>query len=294
MNSFLFAATVLIWGSTWIAITMQIGPVPVVTSIFWRFALAAAVLVAGLGLAGRLRRPARTDVPFLMLQGLCLFSLNFICFYHASRFVTSGLISVIFSLSTLFNAVNARIFFGERITQRMMLAACLGVSGLILLFSRDLFGARLDQNALVGIGLGVLGTLFFSLGNMISRRNSAAGVSPVQANAWGVSFGAMVLAGITVAGGASFAIPLDARYVGALLYLSLVGSVIGFTTYLMLVARLGSSRAAYATVMFPAVALMLSSLFEGYRWHAEGIAGLALVMAGNIVVFAKPRRRLAT
>lgn len=293
MNSFLFAATVLIWGSTWIAIAMQLGPVPVVTSIFWRFALSAAVLMIGLGLAGRLRRPARADLPFLVLQGLCLFCLNFICFYNASRFVTSGLVSVIFSLATLFNAVNARIFFGERITPRMVLAAGLGVGGLALLFSRDLFGARLDHHTLIGIGLGVLGTLFFSLGNMISRRNSAAGISPVQANAWGMSVGALVLAGIVIASGADFAIPLQGRYLGALVYLALVGSVIGFTTYLMLVARLGSSRAAYATVMFPAVALLLSSLFEGYQWHAEGIAGLALVMAGNIVVFAKPRRRLA-
>ena len=65
MNALLFAATVLIWGTTWIAIAMQVGPVPVLVSVFCRFAVAALVLLAGLALAGRLRRPAGRDWPWM-------------------------------------------------------------------------------------------------------------------------------------------------------------------------------------------------------------------------------------
>jgi drug/metabolite transporter (DMT)-like permease len=90
--------------------------------------------------------------------------------------------------------------------------------------------------------------------------------------------------------------PPDTRYLLAMLYLAAIGSVVGFTTYLMLVARIGSSRAAYATVLFPVVALSLSTLYEGYQWTLLGGIGLLLTLAGNVVVFAKqptPRKTVA-
>jgi drug/metabolite transporter (DMT)-like permease len=63
--------------------------------------------------------------------------------------------------------------------------------------------------------------------------------------------------------------------------------VIGFTAYLTLVGRLGPERAAYSTVLFPVVALNVSAWVEGYRWTAPALAGLVLVMAGNVLVFRK-------
>ena len=72
-----------------------------------------------------------------------------------------------------------------------------------------------------------------------------------------------------------------------------IGSVIGFTTYLMLVSRIGSSRAAYATVLFPIVALSLSTVFEGYHWSGLGLIGLALTLVGNVIIFARPPARRA-
>ena len=146
----------------------------------------------------------------------------------------------------------------------------------------------LDPKALKGIGLAALGTMFFSLGNMISRRNSTAGVSPVTTNAWGMTYGAVILIALIAATRTPVVAPPDGRYLAALFYLAVFGSVIAFTTYLELVARIGSSRAAYATVLFPMVALVLSTVFEGYRWSALGILGLALCLAGNVVIFSPP------
>lgn len=284
MNAILFAATVLIWGTTWIAIAMQVGPVPVLVSVFYRFALSAAILVAVLLASGRLRVPSRRDQPFIVAQALCLYCLNFICFYTAANSVTSGLVSVVFSLSTVFNALGAWIFFGTPITGRTVTAASLGVAGLLLLFGPDAV-AGLGGGAARGLGFAALGTLFFSLGNMASRRNSAAGISPVTANAWGMAYGSAALLGLIAVTRTPIVFPQDGRYVAALLYLAVVGSVVGFTAYLSLVARIGSSRAAYATVLFPVVALALSTLFEGYRWHPTGFGGLALALAGNAVMF---------
>lgn len=286
-NAILFLSTVLIWGTTWIAISMQVGPVPVLVSIFYRFAAAGLIFIAGLALTGRLRLPAWRDQPFVLAQALCLFCCNFICFYNAAAYVPSGLISVIFSLATIYNAVNARLIFGDRITGRTLVAAALGVAGLMLLFGEDIL-VEFNAGTLKGLGLAALGTLFFSFGNMVSRRNSAAGVSPVIANAWGMLYGAIILAGLIAFTRAPVIAPPDGRYVGAMLYLAVFGSVVGFTTYLMLVARIGSSRAAYTTVLFPIIALILSSLYEGYVWTAYGIAGLVLTLAGNLVMFAPP------
>jgi len=82
-----------------------------------------------------------------------------------------------------------------------------------------------------------------------------------------------------------FALEPSTRYVGALLYLAIPGSVIGFTAYLLLVGRIGPDRAAYSTVLFPIVALTISTIYEGYHWTPTALAGLALVLAGNLLAF---------
>ena len=192
MIPFLFVTTVLIWGTTWFAIALQAGPVPALVSIFYRFGVAGVLFVAGLALSGRLRLPRKDHQIWLVAQALCLFSLNFICFYYAVRYIPSGLESVIFSMATIFNAINARIFYKDKITKQMVLASILGICGLVLLFGRDVFSSS-GTEALTGAGLAMLGTLFFSFGNMVSRRNSQMGISPITANAWGMCYGALIL-----------------------------------------------------------------------------------------------------
>lgn len=280
----LFAATVLIWGTTWIAIAAQVGEVPVTVSIFYRFALAGIVMLAGLALLGRLRRPAVWR--FVIVQALCLFCLNFVGLYTATSLIPSGLVSVIFSLASIFNAINARLFFRERISPRTFLAGGLGVAGLVLLFWHDL-AVALDPATLRGIGWAVLGTAFFSWGNMASRRNTMVGVTPVTANAWGMGIGALCLLALLVATGQPLVVPQGGSYRLALAYLSVIGSVVGFTAYLMLVGRIGSAKAGYATVLFPIVALTASTLFEGYEWTALSILGVVLACLGNVVMFRK-------
>ncbi len=285
MNALLFATTVFVWGTTWIAIAMQLGPVPVLTSIFYRFALAALLLLPVLALLGRLAPTRPRDHLFMALQGLCLFSLNFVCFYNATRFIPSGLVSVVFSLATIYNAVNARLFFGERIAARTLLATAIGVGGLAVLFAPAVREGILGPDAPLGLALAALGTLFFSFGNMVSRRNSAAGVPPLTANAYGMTYASLALLAVLAATGTPLVAPPDTRYLLALGWLAVFGSVIGFTTYLMLVARIGSGRAAYATVMFPVIALLLSALYEGYVFDLRTAIGLGLTILGNLVIF---------
>lgn len=280
----LFIATVLIWGTSWIAIAVQVGDVAVAVSVFYRFAAAGGLMLGVLAILGRLRFPSRWG--FVIVQAMCLFCLNFICFYTATTLIPSGLVAVIFSLASIFNAFNARVFFGDPIRGQMLLAGSLGAIGLVLLFWQDI-SVTVDPEVLRGISWAILGTLLFSFGNMASRRNSALGITTITANAWGMGIGAFCLWVIVTLTGQPLSLPDQPVYWMALFYLTIFGSIIGFTTYLTLVARIGSAKAGYTTVLFPIVALSLSTFLEGYEWTALAAVGVALACAGNLVMFAK-------
>ena len=289
MNLSLYLLTVLIWGTTWIALKLQLGEVAIPLSIAYRFALAAIVLFAILLLSRRLQRLDRRGQLLCLAQGLCLFCLNFMCFYTASQWIPSGLVAVIFSTSTLWNALNARVFMGRRIAANVLVGGALGLLGLGLLFWPELAGHEASRETLIGLGLALLGTLCFSAGNMLSSLQQQAGFRPLTTNAWGMLYGALLLLGYCLASGVPFAFEVNTRYIGSLLYLAIPGSVIGFTAYLTLVGRMGPERAAYCTVLFPVVALNISVFVEGYQWTLPALLGLGLVMVGNVLVFRQPR-----
>jgi drug/metabolite transporter (DMT)-like permease len=134
MNALLYAVVVVIWGTTWIAIFLQQGPVDVTVSVFWRFAIASILLLTLLQIMGRLRRLSPRDHLFCALQGCCVFCFNFWCFYTAAGYINTGLESVIFSMAVLYNAVNSYLFFGQRPQPRFWFAVTLGLTGMILLF----------------------------------------------------------------------------------------------------------------------------------------------------------------
>lgn len=284
MTAFLYLTTVLIWGSTWLAIYFQLGSVEIMVSVFYRFALSALLLMPILIWMKKVQIGTKQDQLFFALQGLCLFSINFICFYHATDYIPSGLVSVIFSLATLYNAVNNRFFFGVTIQPFVIVASVFGVTGLVILFTGQIQWDQPLQTTLKGIGLAALGTYCFSLGNMISTRHSKQGISPLMSNAWAMSYGASFLFILVVLNGHTFTWDERPVYAWSLLYLAVFGTVIGFTTYLTLVARLGANRAAYATVVFPVIALTLSSFYEAYTWTFSSFVGITLIMLGNLVI----------
>ncbi|HEX2509012.1 MAG TPA: EamA family transporter, partial [Microvirga sp.] len=81
-----------------------------------------------------------------------------------------------------------------------------------------------------------------------------------------------------------------AVYVGATVFLAVGASVVGFATYLMLLRRIGAARAGYSTVLFPIVALAISTFVEGYAWTVPAMLGVALALAGNVLVLTRSAR----
>ncbi|MGG5836197.1 DMT family transporter [Huaxiibacter chinensis] len=297
MNALLYGLVVVIWGTTWIAIFLQQGPVAAPVSIFWRFAVASATIMIVLLALKRLRKLSLLDHLFCLLQGCCVFCFNFWCFYTAAAWINTGLESVIFSMAVLYNAINCFIFFGQRPPARFWYAALLGLCGIITLFWEDVVASGWHPALLLGIGLSALGTYGFSLGNMISMRHQRRGLETMTTNAWAMLYGTVMIGIIALIRGDNFTPEWTVSYLGALLYLAIFGSVIAFGAYFTLVGRIGPGKAAYSTLLFPLVALSISTVYEGYVWHLNGIVGLLLILTGNMVMFAKPEtwfRRLRT
>lgn len=219
MNLFLYVLTVVIWGTTWIALKLQLGVVAIPVSIVYRFALAALLLFAILLVSRRLQPMSRRAHGLCLAQGLCLFCVNFMCFLTASQWIPSGLIAVVFSTATLWNALNARVFFGQRIATNVLGGGALGLLGLALLFWPELYGHAASRETLIGLALALVGTLCFSAGNMLSSLQQKAGLKPMTTNAWGMFYGASMLAVYCLISGIPFAMEWNTRYIGSLLYL---------------------------------------------------------------------------
>lgn len=285
MNTLLYLTTVLIWGTTWIAIKFQLGVVPAPVSIAYRFWIAAALLLLFLLAFRKPVWPPRQAWRYLLAQGVALFCCNFLCFYYASQWVPSGLVAVVFSTAPIWNAINGRLFMGRPIRPQVVGGALLGLSGIALLFLPQMQGHWHDGGMLAGLGLALLGTLCFSTGNLLSSRMQSLGLAPWLTNTWAMMIGATILTVGALALDMPFTFDPTPRYAYALLYLAIPGSVIAFTAYLMLVGRIGPDRAAYSTVLFPVVALTVSTIFEGYHWTALAIGGLLLVIGGNLMAF---------
>ncbi|MES9887511.1 MAG: EamA family transporter, partial [Candidatus Sedimenticola sp. 6PFRAG1] len=147
-----------------------------------------------------------------------------------------------------------------------------------------LAGFRADSGAVTGLVLSLLGTYFASLGNVISARNQEQGIPVVQSNAYGMAYGAAVMFLAALVQGLPLSFDLSIGYTSSLLYLALFGSVFAFGSYLTLVGRIGPEKAAYATVLFPLVALLISTLFEDYEWTLVAAFGVILVVAGNVLI----------
>jgi len=299
MQSILFyTLTVLIWGSTWYAITFQLGAVDESVSLFYRFALAAVLLLIWCAVQRVRLRFSRTDHAFMAAQGFCLFSTNYLLFYWCTAYITSGLVAVIFSTAIIMNIFNGAIFLKRQIRPVVLLAGVIGLLGIALVFWHEISAARAaSTNASLriwqGLALGIVATLFASLGNILSARNQAAGLPVLQSNAFGMAYGSLVMLAYALLTGAGFTVQWTVSYSVSLLYLSVFGSIIAFGAYLSLVGRLGADRAAYATVLFPIVALMISSLFEDFVWTPLALIGVSLVLLGNVLVVGRKNLSVA-
>jgi len=286
-NTLFYLVTVLIWGTTWIGIKMQLGTVDPMVSVTYRFALAALILMVWCLLRGLNMRFGLHEHRFMFLMGILLFGFNYLLFYIAELSVASGLAAVIFSTIVLMNIVNGALFLRTPIHARVVLGGLVGLLGIILVFKTEIGSFSLDNRSLAGLFLCLAATLLASLGNIVSVRNQRSGLPIVQTNTYGMAYGALAMLLASLVTGKPFTFVLSIQYTGSLMYLAFFGSVIAFGCYLTLVGSIGADRAAYATLLFPVVALTISTVWEGYHWSLSSGLGVGLILLGNLVILKK-------
>jgi len=287
----LYLTTVLIWGSTWYAIKLQLGVVTPEISVAYRFFIAAIILCVWCLVRRKNMRFSFLDHGWMALQGLFLFCTNYAVFYVATGHLTSGLVSVVFSTIVFWNILGSRVFFGTLVSNRVLGGTLLGISGLAMVFWPEIANLQDRSSAALGLGLCLIATLLASFGNLTSVRNQNQGLPVLQTNAYGMAYGAafMALYGLVV--GLNFSWDGAPVYIGSLLYLAIFGSILAFGAYLTLLGRIGAGRAGYAAVLFPVVALTLSVFLEGYIFTPVATLGVIFVLGGNVLALTKTRQQ---
>jgi drug/metabolite transporter (DMT)-like permease len=279
----------LAWGTTWYAITHQLGVVDPVVSVTYRFTLAAVLLFVWCAL--RRERIALTCAQHAAAfgVGLSTFAINYALVYFAEQWVTSAVVAVVFAAMSFMNLIGFRLAFGQRAPLLAWTAAALGIIGICLLSWEEMTSANFDALAMTGIGLTLLGVAFSVVGNIYARRGELAGSTVAASTGWAMAYGAGLLAIYALITGKTWAFEFTPAYVLSLLHLAVNGSVIAFLVYFGLARRRGYSTASYIAALAPLVAMTVSALFEGKSWGLMALGGVALVLVGQFLLLRAKR-----
>ena len=281
LDLFAIAATALIWGTTWFAITLQLGVVDPIASLVYRFGLASALLFAWCALRGERIAMTLPQHRAAAGVGLFTFTIDYALVYWAEARIVSAVVAVLFASLAFVNLVMFRWIFGRREPRSAWAAAALGATGVGLLSWGELAQTRLSGPALVGLAMAFAAMIAAALGNVFAHYGEVAKAPLGPSMAWSMGYGAVLLTLFSLATGRPWAFDLRVPYVLSLLYLAILGSVVAFLLYFALARRRGYGTAAYILALTPLLAMAMSAHFEGKRWSAVGIGGVGLVLLGQ-------------
>ncbi len=287
----LFILLVALWGFSPFAISLQVGPVAPEVLVAYRFA-GSGVLLVGAALAlGRSLRFTPREHLFLALQGILMFSVVDLLFYHAVVHVPSGLVQLVVSMMIVTNILLAAVLLHMPIRRHVVVGAAMGITGIAMVSWPEIRGMELGGSGPLGIALAVGAMLAGSLSAIAAARNQRAGLPVFETTGICMLYGAACSVAVAAALGRAFAWDWSPLFLGAFAWVTVPGSAVGFVLYLLLIGRIGPDRSAYTILLLPIVALALSTVFEGFAWTSLSALGAATVLAGNVVVLSKLGRK---
>jgi drug/metabolite transporter (DMT)-like permease len=290
-----FILVTLIWGSTWLVITGQLGSVPPAWSVTYRFSIGAILMF---GFAAMTRAGVRIDRQghrLAFVFGILQFGANFNFVYLAEQHVTSGLVAVVYALLLVPNSLLAALFLKHRVSPRFLAGSAVGVAGVALLFLHEVrFSPAGSSEAATGIALALLGLLSVSVSNVIQGAERMRAYPAAAMIAWAMFYGVLfdLLLSASIYGPPTFEPTFV--YVAGLLYLGLFASAIAFTLYLAIIRAVGPGRAAYSSLIIPILAMALSTMFEDYIWSPLAVVGALLALAGLFIALKARKAEAAS
>jgi drug/metabolite transporter (DMT)-like permease len=275
-----YLGVILIWSTTPLAIQWS------AQGASFSFAVMARMLI-GLAICLVLLVATRTVFPLTAaarrlyaISGLSMFMAMLLTYWGALH-IPSGLISVIFGLSPLVTGVFAALWLSERTLTPLRLAGLgLALAGLWLIFGQPWPG---DGQATLGTAAVVAGMTLQALGLVwIKRLNLRASALAITTGSLGVAMPLFVLAWL-IADSARLPPDTTLRAGAAIVYLGVLGSVVGFTLYYYVIKHLDAGRVALIMLVTPVAALLLGQTLNQERIPAVGWAGIALIGAGLLL-----------
>jgi drug/metabolite transporter (DMT)-like permease len=296
----LFAVSVLIWGTTWHAIVHQLAQASPEFGVAMRFTLAGLLVLAWAAWRGETLRFTPRQHALLALQGVFMYSVSYICVYHAELHIPSGLVAVGYSAQPLLLGVATRLLWGTPLTARFVAGGLMGVTGVALIFAPEFAQMSANARSAWGAAFTVAAVGLSSVGNLVASRNGDNGLPFVPVLGYGMLYGSVVSWLFVAADGQPMDWPTGWLWWSTLLYLAAFGSVVAFGCYLLLQQRIGVGPASTVGVATTVIALVVSVMLEGYRPGLLALTGAVLAIAGNALAlgwklnFAFPFRKPPT
>lgn len=292
-NAVLFTICTLVWGSTWIAITFQIHEMHVMLSVALRFALAAFLIGLWCMFAKVSLKLPLKEHKLIALAGIFIYCLDYSFLYAAQHHMISALLAVLSSSVIYFNVILRRILMGKPMRMEVVVGATVGLIGIVMIFLPEFEAFSLQQGIVVGL-LFATGSFFSAaLGNVVSEKVLSGNVKVLQMNFWAMTYGVIVTLTVALVTGAKFSLPTEPSYYLSLLYLAVFGSVIAFGAYMRLLIQIGADKSAYVVLVYPVVALIISTFFEGFIWTPIAVFGVVVVLIGNAIAMGKMNKWLS-
>ncbi|MEM1243677.1 MAG: EamA family transporter [Pseudomonadota bacterium] len=297
MIAFLYIITVFIWGITWFAIKFQLGQVFPMWSVAYRFMLAALILMLYCRLTKKPLNYSLATHGRIAFQGSMMFCFNYLFFYFGTQYLVSGLVAVIFAMMTIFNLFLSRFILKTPLSWLMLCGAVMGIIGLVFImdaeFNHLTINHILHTHMLLGFIYCLIATFIASCSNIVATINLKK-LPVLQSNAYGMLYGAIIMALLAIFTGHKPSFDWQIDYVGSLAFLAVFGSVIAFGTYVTLIKKIGPEKAPYVFVLTPIIAMIVSTIFESFTWNILTLIGLVLVLLGNVLVMkAKAKNKMA-
>ncbi|MGI9276124.1 MAG: DMT family transporter [Endozoicomonas sp.] len=286
-NVLLFLFCSLVWGSTWFAITLQLGVVDSMWSVCYRFTLATALLggfclFRGISLPFSFRQHQR-----LFFQGICLCGLSYWLVYESEKHISSGLSAIVCTTILYFNVVIGHFWLGNPVRRSVISGGILGSIGIAMIFFPGIDLEDSPRETALGLLLSLVAAVLFSLGAVTCEKNAREQMAMLPCVTMNMFYGALFLGVLAAGRGVTPEFEFSVGYGLSLLYLSLFGSIAAMTSYVQLINRIGADRTAYVDMVYPVIALGFSTIFEGYQWTLFGVAGVVVILIGNLLAMGK-------
>ncbi|MFB3916499.1 MAG: EamA family transporter [Terriglobales bacterium] len=289
-----FALVYLFWGSTYLAIRIAVRQIPPALMAGTRFLIAGSLMLAYCALSGRRVRLSRAEAARVFVLAVLLLTVSNVILCWAEQWVPSGLAALIVSVTPLwFLALETWVLPGEHhASPRAVTGLLLGVAGIVVLLWPQLrHTTGLGKWQLIGSVSLLGGSLSWAIGSVLSKRWKIS-LDAFSATAWEMTFAGFVNVLIGVSLGEPRTAVWSARSVGAVLYLVVFGSWVGFTAYIWLLNHVPTAKLATYAYVNPVIAVFLGWLVLREQITVYILTGAAIVVAAvSLVTGAKLRVR---